>query len=209
MIRRLLIASEDLLGSSIAPQVLPHCTVTYVPRYINTCIERWGGVMGFGIKCWEDGWIDTSDTVKTSRAPVVLIKDWASMFSKIIFFWCQGAAMDTGQLTYFGKHSGLICVFFCRKRVCFRLTYSCSKILLKVTLDWRVFSLFQWNFRITLTGVFFVILFPWNDDFPEIYGHLCKLLDKWRLAHPWLSHKHHLKLGMWKTGAGKTVDNFK
>ena len=91
--------------------------------------------MGFGIKCWEDGWIDTSDTVKTTRAPVVLIKDSASVFSKMIFFWCQGAAMNTGQLTYFCKHCGLICVFFCRKMVCFRLTYSCSKILLKVTLD--------------------------------------------------------------------------
>ena len=41
--------------------------------------------MGFGIKCWEDGWIDTSETVKTTRAPVVLIKDSASVFSKIIF----------------------------------------------------------------------------------------------------------------------------
>ena len=31
--------------------------------------------MGFGIKCWMDSWIDTSETVKTTRAPAVLIKD--------------------------------------------------------------------------------------------------------------------------------------
>ena len=92
--------------------------------------------MGFGIKCWMHGWINTSaETVKTTRAPVMLIKDSASVFSKNIFFCCWGAAMYAGQLTYFGEHCGLIYDFISRKMLCFQLTYSCAKILLKVTLD--------------------------------------------------------------------------